>query len=247
MSIEKKDGTFKLVDILEEYEINYLYKVKEKSMKLKEALKGHNETKLSDACDKAEDMTPEIGAKIKRPDLGKYGQKKGEAKQKEDRLSKKKETDSDLKKADQDADVSGPLRRWSEPTKIAGAVKEAEKFLRKKDDDTGASGSDDDDDECPGMGDEKGEKKKKGDEDAGTNGEEPKIAEVLRQAEDMTPEVGKKIKRDDLGKYGRKGWEKEIKTDGEAPKVTKGESRLQDALDAAKKFQKIHGDKEGKK
>lgn len=295
MSTEKrKDGMFKLADILEDKEINYLYTVKEKTMKLKEALKGHNDTKLSTALDAAEDMIPAIGKAMGRPDLGKTGQKKGEAKQGEDRLAKKKEGDDDLKRVDKDADVSGPLRRWAEPTRITTAVKEAEDFLKDKgcddmDDDVGASGSDEDDD-----ADLKGKDEKKGDdEDVGTMGNEPKIAEVLRQAEeitnetddsqfkivaakkklmtsasasekeqarktlktlgwsderianlekseDMTPEVGKKMKRDDLGKYGRKGWEKEIKTDGEAPKVTKGESRLNAALDKAA-LQKLHG------
>jgi len=236
MPIEKKDGTFKLAEILEDNELKYLYHVKENSMKLKEILKGHNGTKLSEALDKAEDMTPEIGKKMGRPDLGAYGQKKkGEGAQAEDKVkAKKKESDDDLQRVNKDADVEGPLRRWSEPTRITTIVKEAEDFLKKGDDDCG------DDDEREDVGaagsDDKGKKepakdeKKKGDEDMGTMGNEPKIAEVLRQAEDMTPEVGKKMKRDDLGKYGRKGWEKEVKTDGEAPKVSKGEARLQSAL-----------------
>jgi hypothetical protein len=252
MSTEKKDGTFKLADILEDHELKYLYQVKEKTMHLKEMLRGHNGTKLSEALDKAEDMTPEIGKKMGRPDLGAYGQKKkGEGAQAEDKVkAKKKESDDDLQRVNKDADVEGPLRRWAEPTRITTVVKEAEDFLKKDGDDdenedVGAAGSDGDDDKDgkkPGDKDEKFGKKnpwqryeKKGDEDMGTMGNEPKIAEVLRQAEDMTPEIGKKMKRDDLGKVGRKGWEKEIKTDGEAPKISKGEARLQSAL------QKVQG------
>lgn len=202
-------STFKLRDVLSEESLAKLAQFETNKSRI---LKEGNNMKLKDAVIQAEDMTPEIGKKIKRDDLGKYGRKGWEkevkvsgekAKNEADKFlaeaaakKTKKETDADLQSVDKDADVSGPIRRWAEPTKLTTIVKEAEDLCKK-------------DDGC----------KKKGDEDAGTMGVEPKIAETLRRAEeDMTAEIGKKVKRDDLGAYGRKGWEKKIKVDGEAPK-----------------------------